>query len=66
MFISMIYGHFTMTSIVIVLFSDINECDSDPCENGGSCENSIGSFMCTCVAGYEGDTCESGKTPALR
>ena len=50
-----------MTSIVIVLFSDINECDTDPCENSGTCENTIGSFNCTCAAGYDGDTCENGK-----
>ena len=62
MLMSMNYGlFFTMTSIVIVLFSDINECDTDPCENSGSCNNTVGSFTCTCVAGYEGATCQSGK-----
>ena len=51
-----------MTSIVIGFFSsDINECETDLCENGGSCENTIGSFTCTCAAGYDGDTCENGK-----
>ena len=58
---SMNYGHFTMTSIMIVLFLDINECVTNPCENGGTCGNTIGSFTCTCVAGYDGDTCENGK-----
>ena len=41
--------------------SDINECDTDPCENGGTCANTMGSFTCTCAAGYDGDTCENGK-----
>ena len=42
---------------------DINECDTDPCENGGTCDNTIGSFTCTCVAGYDGATCQNGKKP---
>ena len=50
-----------MTNIVIVLFSDINECGTDPCTNGGTCENTMGSYNCTCVAGYDGDTCNNGK-----
>ena len=59
--ISLNWTFYTMTSIVIVLFSDINECHTDPCENSGTCENTIGWFTCTCVAGFDGDTCENGK-----
>ena len=27
---------------------DINECESDPCQNGGTCANTDGSFNCMC------------------
>ena len=53
-----------ITIIVIVIdigLSDINECDANPCENDGSCQNTIGSFICTCAVGYDGDTCQNGK-----
>ena len=42
-------------------FSATNECLSNPCQNGGSCRDRIGSYICHCVEGFEGDTCEEGK-----
>ena len=35
--------------------SDIDECISDPCHSNATCNNTIGSFTCTCVSGYTGD-----------
>lgn len=29
---------------------DINECEGAPCDHG--CENTVGSFECSCAAGY--------------
>ena len=43
------------------LLSDINECDDNPCENGGTCHDTVGSFICLCAAGYDRDTCQNGK-----
>lgn len=43
------------------LVSDIDECSSWPCQNGGSCLDVVDFFRCTCVAGYTGVQCESGK-----
>jgi formylglycine-generating enzyme required for sulfatase activity len=38
---------------------DIDECDTGPCLNGGSCaEGAPGTYECTCIDGYTGDTCE--------
>ena len=34
---------------------DIDECSSDPCHSNATCNNTIGSFTCTCVSGYSGD-----------
>ncbi|XP_048581046.1 latent-transforming growth factor beta-binding protein 4 isoform X2 [Nematostella vectensis] len=34
---------------------DVDECIDDPCQ-GGICINTIGSFNCSCIKGYEFDT----------
>ena len=48
--------------LIHMFISDINECDSTPCSNGGICSNSPGSFDCTCDGtGYDGDLCEDGE-----
>uniref|UniRef100_A0A3Q0SC79 Crumbs cell polarity complex component 2a n=1 Tax=Amphilophus citrinellus TaxID=61819 RepID=A0A3Q0SC79_AMPCI len=33
-------------------------CDSDPCLNGGTCEDRFNKFVCLCDSGWEGDQCE--------
>ncbi|XP_033001266.1 protein eyes shut homolog [Lacerta agilis] len=38
--------------------TDINECDSNPCKNGGSCNDYIDHFKCNCPVGFEGHQCE--------
>ena len=40
---------------------DIDECASDPCQNGGTCLDQINSYNCSCVAGYIGSDCETSK-----
>ena len=52
---------FLKSNNVINLLSDINECVANPCQNNGTCYNTMGSFTCTCAAGYDGDTCQNGK-----
>ena len=45
-----------------LLFTDIDECaGSSPCENGGSCINKHGDYVCDCVIGYHGKNCNSGE-----
>ena len=40
--------------------TDIIECASNPCENGGtSDENEANMFTCDCASGYTGITCET-------
>uniref|UniRef100_A0A8C3XJ89 Protocadherin Fat 3 n=2 Tax=Chelydra serpentina TaxID=8475 RepID=A0A8C3XJ89_CHESE len=36
---------------------DVNECEREECENGGSCINVFGSFLCNCTPGYVGQYC---------
>lgn len=36
---------------------NIDECASNPCQNGGTCSDAIDSFHCRCQFGYQGQTC---------
>nr|XP_054763104.1 exoglucanase A-like [Lytechinus pictus] len=38
--------------------TDINECSSDPCRNGGTCIDGINSYTCSCRTGYTGNICD--------
>lgn len=47
---------------VNLLLTDINECISGPCQNGGTCQNQVNRFRCVCSnTGFTGTTCEEGK-----
>jgi len=37
---------------------NLNECESDPCVNGGTCVDRPGHFICVCVEGFGGETCQ--------
>ena len=41
---------------------DIDECQSEPCNNGGTCINGADSYSCNCTSGWEGSTCKEGKS----
>ncbi|RZF45128.1 hypothetical protein LSTR_LSTR000538 [Laodelphax striatellus] len=38
--------------------TDIDECTSDPCLNGGTCIDEVDAFFCQCRNGFKGETCE--------
>jgi hypothetical protein len=38
---------------------DIDECASNPCQNGGTCVDGVNSYTCQCQPGYEGTNCEN-------
>ena len=46
---------------------DIDECASTPgnpfCQNGGTCTNTVGGFMCSCSSGFNGSQCQTGALP---
>ena len=44
----------------MLMFPDIDECNSDPCAHNGSCIDGVNSFTCSCVEGYTGLGCETG------
>ena len=43
-----------------LLFLDVNECEANPCKNGGTCVDLVGDYRCDCVPGYTGEDCEKG------
>ena len=45
------------------MLPDVNECMLTPpvCQNGGSCYNSYGSFVCRCPPEWTGPTCIEGR-----
>ena len=47
-------------SLFLFIFSDVNECQNNPCQNGGKCTNVNGGYSCSCVSGFEGKNCEKG------
>lgn len=38
---------------------NINECDSNPCYNNGTCIDGSNGYTCACPSGYLGDFCEN-------
>ncbi|KAK0393458.1 hypothetical protein QR680_000221 [Steinernema hermaphroditum] len=41
---------------------DIDECEENPCQNNGTCENRHGSYICGCEAFFYGEHCEKGHS----
>jgi len=39
--------------------NNVNECESNPCRNGGTCVDGVNAYTCTCPPGYAGKDCET-------
>jgi hypothetical protein len=37
---------------------EINECEPNPCHNGGTCADFPAAYNCTCPLGFAGTNCE--------
>uniref|UniRef100_A0A8C4N576 Coagulation factor VII n=1 Tax=Equus asinus asinus TaxID=83772 RepID=A0A8C4N576_EQUAS len=42
-----------------------DQCASNPCQNGGSCEDQLQSYICFCLDGFEGRNCETNTDDQL-
>jgi hypothetical protein len=47
------------------LLSDIDECQSNPCTNGDTCNNLENDYSCNCTQGWEGKDCSRGQFQCL-
>lgn len=45
---------------------DIDECEVNPCENKGTCVNTLGGFYCHCQSGFSGSVCSSDINECLK
>ncbi|XP_070540032.1 slit homolog 2 protein-like [Ptychodera flava] len=44
---------------------EINECDAEPCKNGGTCVKQRKGFRCVCHQGFTGDNCDINKDDCI-
>ena len=56
----MCFPFLTNPTLHSCLFTEINECDSRPCQNGATCKDGLNAYNCYCVDGYNGTNCETG------
>lgn len=42
----------------VLIISEIDECASAPCHNGGNCTDLLASYTCTCTEEYDGPQCD--------
>ena len=40
--------------------ADVDECESNPCLNNGTCSDQVSGYTCSCPPGFAGDRCEAG------
>ena len=46
--------------LLLYFFLDVDECESTPCKNGGTCLNEQPGYSCRCKDGYQGQQCQEG------
>ena len=52
---------FVWYNYTVYFLLDIDECASNPCLNGGICNDGINGYTCFCPAGFTGVNCETSK-----
>lgn len=46
-------------------YNEGDQCASNPCQNGGSCDDQLQSYICFCPEDFEGRNCEKNKNSEL-
>lgn len=48
-------------SLCVLCLPDINECEREPCKNGGICTDLVANYSCECPGEYMGKNCQYSK-----
>ncbi|XP_072902168.1 coagulation factor VII-like isoform X1 [Hemitrygon akajei] len=48
------------------IYTDGNQCASNPCQNGGTCRDQLKSYQCWCTENFEGWNCETEKIRKIK
>ena len=54
MFLLNTFKYIYLKTIITNFYADVNECLSNPCSVDADCQNTDGSFTCTCKDGFNG------------
>ena len=54
-----VYAALNSLLLYYYTYIDVNECSSDPCQNGGTCTDGVASYTCACSSGFSGTDCET-------
>lgn len=46
---------------VFLALADVNECEKEPCKNGGICTDLVANYSCECPGEYMGRNCQYSK-----
>lgn len=67
------FGFFCCCCCFICLFcnfwiwlSDVNDCENQPCKNGGQCRDLDGDYSCQCPSPYVGKQCQLRMCTTIR
>ena len=61
-----VFDHVSRACIVVGItmdpayFVDVDECASNPCQNGATCTDDVNGYTCWCKMGYAGTSCQTG------
>lgn len=45
----------------LLLSIDVDDCHNHTCQNGASCVDGVNDYLCTCVLGFTGQSCETSR-----
>ena len=43
------------------MISGVVDCESDPCQNGGTCTQNTNTFICKCPILFDGKSCQTSN-----
>ena len=56
---------YSINSNTYFYLTDFDECGSNPCQNGGTCQDGLNTYQCSCASGYSGTYCEKGASQII-